>query len=349
MEMTRLSKFFLETLHATLRGSSLDYGSRNGEIALALECAFADHRISNTTSTVESHYVSTGQELAQTFDSIILTAQFSTALNLQLVRELLSVLGPGRRLYVLLDRGYTITPFDELMIPYHVDESPGGEKVLTFTRWDGPIDAKEKPARYIIKSGEMELTLQGGVGVFSHEALDAGTRVLMDVVEWKPGKVLDLGCGNGVVGLFAQAQGATHVTMLDSDLRALRWARENAERNHFCGSVVAADGLKLLDAATKFDLIVTNPPYHSDYSVAKGFIEDGYRALETGGALWLVVKNPDWYRNKLRTVFGGSRLIERDGYVVIAAEKRAGMHKPLKEQKTTRKHEKKMASSRKGK
>jgi len=87
MEMTRLSKFFLETLHATLRGSSLDYGSRNGEIALALECAFADHRISNTTSTVESHYVSTGQELAQTFGWVSSIGQIYGCASPRLIRN----------------------------------------------------------------------------------------------------------------------------------------------------------------------------------------------------------------------------------------------------------------------
>lgn len=349
MEMTRPSKFFLDSFQTTLRGNLLDYGSRNAEIASTLECSFADHRISNTSSGVQAHYVSRGQELPETYHAIILTAQFSTALNLQLVKELLSVLAVGRKLYVLLERGYTITPFDDLMIPYVVEESPGGEKVLTFTRWDGPIDVNERPSRYTIEVGDKALTLQAGAGVFSGDALDTGTKALLEVVEWKPGKVLDLGCGNGVVGLYAHAKGATEVTMVDSDLRALRWARENAERNSSQVLVTASNGLAQLNGSQQFDLIVSNPPYNSDYSVAKGFIEDGYKALAMGGSIWLVVKNSDWYRNKMKTVFGGSKVIERDGYAVITAEKRAGQHKAVKEQKTTRKHEKRMASSKRHK
>ncbi|MDP3487855.1 MAG: methyltransferase [Bacillota bacterium] len=347
MEMTRPSKFFLDTYQTTLRGNLLDYGSRNGELALTLECPFVDHRISNAATGVKATYISRGQELPQTFHAIFLTAQFSTALNLQLVRELLSVLVTGLKLYVLLDRGYTITPFDELMIPYTVDESPGGEKILTFTRWDGPIDADEKPARYSVEAGGKTLALQAGAGVFSSDALDAGTKALLDVVQWHSGRVLDLGCGNGVVGLTAHAKGATEVTMLDSDLRALRWARENAERNHSKVHIVASDGLRELDGSQQFDLILSNPPYNSDYSVAKGFIEDGYKALAMGGAIWLVVKNSDWYRNKMKTVFGGSKVIEQDGYAIITAEKREVLRKPVKEIKTTRKHEKRMALSKK--
>ena len=348
MEMTRPSKFFLESFQTTLRGNLLDYGSRNGELALTLECSFADHRISNTTSGVKAHYVSTTQELAQTYQAIILTAQFSNALNLQLVRELLSVLAPGRKLYVLLEKGYTVTPFDELMITYAVDESPVGEKVLTFTRWEGPIDVNEKPARYTVAVGEKTLTLLAGAGVFSSEILDAGTKALLDVVAWKPGKVLDLGCGNGVVGLYAHSMGATEVTLLDSDLRALHWAKENAERNHTPVRTVASDGFSQLEGGSQFDMILSNPPYNSDYSVAKGFIEDGYKALAVGGSIWLVVKNSEWYRNKMRTIFGGSKVIEQDGYIIITAEKREGQRKlPVKEHKTTRKHEKRMAASKK--
>ncbi|KAF0196588.1 MAG: 16S rRNA (guanine1207-N2)-methyltransferase [Bacillota bacterium] len=347
MEMTRPSKFFLDSFQTTLRGNLLDYGSRNAEIALTLECSFADHRISNTSSGVQAHYVSRVQELPETYHAIILTAQFSTALNMQLVRELLSVLVPGRKLYVLLERGYTVTPFDELMIPYTVDESLVGEKILTFTRWDGPIDADERPVRYTLEAGDKTLTLQAGAGVFSSDALDAGTKALLDVVQWHSGRVLDLGCGNGVVGLYAHAKGATAVTMIDSDLRALRWARENAERNHSRVQIVSSDGLKELEGSQQFDMILSNPPYNSDYSVAKGFIEDGYKALAMGGSIWLVVKNSDWYRNKMKTVFGGSRVIEQDGYAIITAEKREVLRKPVKEIKTTRKHEKRMASSKK--
>ena len=111
--------------------------------------------------------------------------------------------------------------------------------------------------------------------------------------------------------------------------------------------IVASDGFSQIDVGQQFDMILTNPPYNSDYSVAKGFIEDGYKALAMGGSIWLVVKNSDWYRNKMKTVFGGSKVIEQNGYAIITAEKREVLRKPVKEIKTTRKHEKRMASSKK--
>lgn len=348
MEMSRLSKYFIDSSASLVPEKTIDYGSRNGELARALGCDFADHRISNRVEGVTAHYIARGSDLPQGVEGVILAAQFSTALNIQLVRELLSQLAPGNPLYVLLDRGYSVTPFDELVIPYSTSESATGDKVLTFTRWDGPIDEAERVDEYSLEVGHTVLRLQAGPGVFSGEALDAGTQALLEVVKWSPGRVLDLGCGNGVVGLYAHAKGAAHVTMLDSDLRALRFAKANAARNGVDVEIIANDGLKGIDTQPGYDLILTNPPYHSDFSVAKGFIEDGYKSLALGGTMWLVVKKPDWYRTKFRNVFGGCRVISHNGYAILTAEKRLNVSKPARDElKTTRKHEKRMAASNK--
>lgn len=56
--------------------------------------------------------------------------------------------------------------------------------------------------------------------------------------------------------------------------------------------------------------------------MAKGFIEGAFRHLELGGRLYMVVKRLDWYRNKLRSVFGGVQVFPREGYFVLLAEKR---------------------------
>ena len=39
--------------------------------------------------------------------------------------------------------------------------------------------------------------------------------------------------------------------------------------------------------------------------------------------MYLVVKREAWYRNKMHAVFGGVELRERDGYLVLRAQRRA--------------------------
>ena len=85
---------------------------------------------------------------------------------------------------------------------------------------------------------------------------------------------------------------------------------------------MVADALEAVDA-TGFDWILSNPPYHADFSVPKRFIEKGFNRLKVGGCLVMVVKRLPWYRNKLTAVFGGVRVREVDGYYVLTAQRRA--------------------------
>ena len=75
--------------------------------------------------------------------------------------------------------------------------------------------------------------------------------------------------------------------------------------------------------ASGFDLILSNPPYQTDFSVAKGFIEKGFNRLKIGGKLYMVTKRRAWYKNKMISVFGGVEIRETDGYYVFIAERRS--------------------------
>lgn len=168
------------------------------------------------------------------------------------------------------------------------------------------------------------LAFEAREGLFSPAHADRGTLAMLSVAEFRPGmRVLDLGCGWGLVGVAAaQKCGAENVWMADVDPLAVECARENAARNgvsgaHFCVS----DGFSGIGEAG-FDLILSNPPYQSDFSVAKGFIEKGFNRLKIGGRMLMVVKREAWYRNKFVSVFGGVRVFRLDGYLVFAGERR---------------------------
>jgi len=84
---------------------------------------------------------------------------------------------------------------------------------------------------------------------------------------------------------------------------------------------VVSDGFRSLDD-TGFDLILSNPPYQSDFAVARHFIEKGFNRLKVGGRMVMVTKRREWYRNKLVAIFGGVKIREIDGYFVFEAERR---------------------------
>ena len=167
------------------------------------------------------------------------------------------------------------------------------------------------------------LALMTSEQCFSPKRVDRGTLAMLSAVTLKPGqKVLDLGCGYGVVGIAcAKAIGQENVVMLDIDAASIHLAKANAEANGLPGiRVIQSDGFNALDD-TGFDMILCNPPYHSDFHVAKHFIEKGFNRLNVGGKMLMVTKRREWYKKKLVGIFGGVRILQIDGYFVFEAVK----------------------------
>ena len=165
--------------------------------------------------------------------------------------------------------------------------------------------------------------------LFSPDFIDNGTLAMLSVIDFLPSdKVLDLGCGYGVVGILAgKLIGEEKVVMCDISERAVEYAKKNAALNgvpHI--DIRLSDGYENVEE-NDFTLILSNPPYHADFSVPKSFIEGGFRKLAMGGKMVMVTKRLDWYKNKLISVFGGVKVQEIKGYYVFVAEKRSQMIK----------------------
>ena len=179
---------------------------------------------------------------------------------------------------------------------------------------------------------DMDLKFVTEMSLFSPNFIDHGTLAMLSVIDFLPSdKVLDLGCGYGVVGILAgKLIGEEKVVMCDISQRAVEYAKRNATLNgvpHI--NIRLSDGYENVEE-NDFTLILSNPPYHADFSVPKSFVEVGFRKLAMGGKMVLVTKRLDWYKNKLISVFGGVKVQEVEGYYVLAAEKRSQIIKKQK-------------------
>lgn len=171
--------------------------------------------------------------------------------------------------------------------------------------------------------------------VFSPKSADKGTLAMLEHVNFTENdKVLDLGCGCGIVGILsAKIIGENKVFMCDISENAVALSKANAEKNNVEKiSIVQSDGLKNV-TESGFTLILSNPPYHTDFSVAKAFIEKGFNRLAIGGRMFMVTKRLDWYKNKLSAIFGGVKVYEHEGYFVFEAEKRKSEYANIKPKK----------------
>lgn len=138
-----------------------------------------------------------------------------------------------------------------------------------------------------------ELRFEGRPGTFGYARLDAGTRALAEGVEVRPGDAaLDLGCGYGVLGI-AVAPECSRVTLVDSNARAVALAARNAAANgaHAAEVLLRADLEDL--GVGGYDLVLMNPPYYSNWRIARSFIGTAASVLRPGGRLWLVAKAAD--------------------------------------------------------
>lgn len=102
-------------------------------------------------------------------------------------------------------------------------------------------------------------------------------------------RVLDLGCGTGVLSIGAALLGAAEVTGTDIDRSALASAVKNAEA---AGVRVAFYEWNLSmplpeDVETGVDTVVMNPPFGAQRRHADRVFYD--RALESAGIVWTVL------------------------------------------------------------
>jgi 16S rRNA G1207 methylase RsmC len=183
---------------------------------------------------------------------------------------------------------------------------------------------KNYACEFSYKVGERLLRLRTRPGVFSHREVDDGARALIKVMEIAPtARVLDLGCGSGVVGIAAalRAPGAV-ILATDSNPRAIEAVRWGAEQNGAANVTAALDCDGSAVPRGSFDLVLTNPPYYSNFRIAGVFVGIAQRSLRAGGELLVVSKTPDWYLEALAADFTEIEAVRVGHYHVVRGRRK---------------------------
>jgi 16S rRNA (guanine1207-N2)-methyltransferase len=181
--------------------------------------------------------------------------------------------------------------------------------------------------QFVIETHGYDITIVGKPGVWSWDALDPGTAALLEVAQIEPdARVLDLGCGTGVVGAVAGVlapQG--HVTLVDCNIAATACAERTLAANIVANAEVRlADGVEEL-APASFDLVLSHLP--RGRAVQEELIQGAAWVLRPGGRFYFVahkragVKGAISYARKL---FGQCGVVrQKKGYHVALAAKPA--------------------------
>ena len=133
------------------------------------------------------------------------------------------------------------------------------------------------------------LRLVSGSGVYSKGRLDPGTAVLFREAEPpRSGRILDLGCGYGVIGLAVAAAGEATVTGVDVNERAVLLANENAAALGLAERFTATTP-DAVDPAATYDEIWSNPPIRIGKAALHELLLTWLPRLTPGGRAVMVV------------------------------------------------------------
>ncbi len=162
--------------------------------------------------------------------------------------------------------------------------------------------------------------------VFSRDSLDIGTRFFLQHLPTYAGAVdiVDLGCGNGLVGLMAAERSPeARVLFIDESFMAVASAEENfrlAFGEGRMASFLVGDGLTAAEPASA-DAILCNPPFHQQNTIgdhiAVSMFKESRRVLKRNGELWVIGNRHLNYHITLKRLFSKVSPIANNAKFVI--------------------------------
>lgn len=167
---------------------------------------------------------------------------------------------------------------------------------------------------YPLTIADTKLTIKSLPGVFSYGEFDAGSQLLIDSLPELHGKVLDFGCGAGVIGTIqALKSPGIELEMCDINAFAIASSTATLEANGLKGRVFASDIYS--DTADDYDFLISNPPFHSgldtSYTATESLLQRAPQHLSAHGELFIVANSFLKYPPIIQTAFGNCAAINK--------------------------------------
>jgi len=174
--------------------------------------------------------------------------------------------------------------------------------------------------REAIRNRTFEFT--SASGVFSAKKIDFGTKLLANNMRIRSNdKVLDLGCGIGIIGIIASTITKNKVICTDINKRACNIARRNAEKIKPKAYKTGRIKIKCGDMFShikddKFDVILLNPPQTAGKKICFEMIKQSKNHLNRNGSLQIVARHNKGGKilsEKMIEIFGNMTVLAKKG------------------------------------
>ena len=158
-------------------------------------------------------------------------------------------------------------------------------------------------------------------GVFSKDGLDFGSRFLLESIplEEVGGKVLDMGCGYGVLGIVLNKLTGASVDMVDVNLRALHLAELNCKENKSL-NINVFESNTYNNVNSKYSCIITNPPIRAGKKIVYDIVMNAKDHLLDNGKLFLVIRKEQGAKSlivDLKEYYNVEILEKKKGFYIL--------------------------------
>lgn len=185
------------------------------------------------------------------------------------------------------------------------------------------IKSEKRKIKFYFKDKEYNLISDNGV--FSKDKFDYGTRLLLESIDIDnlSGRVLDLGCGIGVVGIIlGTINNNIIIDMVDINERAIELSKENLILNNINNRVFISNVYEKIES--KYDYIITNPPIRAGKEIVRTFLLGSYDYLNDNGVLYFVMRKDHGVKSmikELESIFNVEIINKDKGFYVVKCKK----------------------------
>ena len=192
------------------------------------------------------------------------------------------------------------------------------------------IKSEKKTIKYTIQNKKFEFITDNGV--FSKSKVDFGTDLMLNEflkknrgLEVEKIKILDIGCGYGVVSVVLKSfYPEISFTLSDVNERALELSEENLKKygiNDY--HIIKSDAFEKI--TEKFDVILSNPPIRAGKDIIFKIYSEAYEHLNENGEFYCVIQTKHGAKStqkKLVEIFGNCDTVTIDGgYRIFLSKK----------------------------